>query len=200
MARRIFVLRHGETQFNSKKMLQGHCNSALTEKGTAQARNVGATLGEYLECTNYRVYSSTLGRAVQTASIVCGEIGYAKANLIEDSRLQEFSLGLWEKRTIPSLVVENPNLLRDNDWYLKAPHSELYDSVKSRLTSWLSDLPSSGDIVVISHALTGAVLRGVLLDLTYQEVWEQDLPQDAFFMIEDGSVERIDCLINASVA
>ncbi|NMR77604.1 histidine phosphatase family protein, partial [Vibrio alginolyticus] len=38
MTRRIFVLRHGETEFNADKKLQGHCNSSLTSKGSDQAR------------------------------------------------------------------------------------------------------------------------------------------------------------------
>lgn len=46
---------------------------------------------------------------------------------------------------------------------------------------------------MVSHGLTGIVLRGMLLGLDYQQVWQQDLPQDAFFKIEKGQVERIDC-------
>ncbi|MGF1761954.1 histidine phosphatase family protein [Aliivibrio kagoshimensis] len=199
MTRRVFVLRHGETQFNAEKKLQGHCNSPLTTKGTAQAHNVGASLTKYLGHQEYRVYSSPLGRAIQTAQIVCDEIGHPSSQIIEDSRLKEFMLGSWEQRTVPSLVAEMPNLLNDKDWYLKAPQAESYESVKTRLLSWLAERPESEDIVVISHALTGIVLRGILLNLSYNQVWEQDLPQDAFFKIEQGSVERINCVIETPV-
>ena len=199
MTRRVFILRHGETLFNAEKKLQGHCNSSLTPKGTAQAHSVGAALVAYLGRQSCTVYSSPLGRAVQTAHIVCEEIGYPRPQIVEDSRLKEFSLGLWEQRTVPSLIEEHPNLLNNNDWYLNAPQSESYESVKTRLLSWIVELPESGDIVVISHGLTGIVLRGILLDLSYQQVWEQDLPQDAFFKIENGSLERINCLVNIPV-
>ncbi|EGQ8084594.1 TPA: histidine phosphatase family protein [Vibrio parahaemolyticus] len=194
MTRRIFVLRHGETAFNADKKLQGHCNSSLTSKGSDQARRVGTTLKQYVENRPFRVYSSTLGRALQTSKIVCEELNYSYENLNKDPRLKEFSLGEWEQRTIPSLEQEVPNLLAQNDWYLQAPNCETYESVRERLSSWLSDVTHDEDIVVVSHGLTGIVLRGLLLGMDYTQVWQQDLPQDAFFIIEDGRITRVNCV------
>ncbi|EKN4604659.1 histidine phosphatase family protein [Vibrio parahaemolyticus] len=194
MTRRIFVLRHGETEFNADKKLQGHCNSSLTPKGSDQARRVGTTLKQYVENRPFRVYSSTLGRALQTSQIVCEELNYSYENLNKEPRLKEFSLGEWEQRTIPSLEQEVPNLLAQNDWYLQAPNCETYESVRERLSSWLSDVTHDEDIVVVSHGLTGIVLRGLLLGMDYTQVWQQDLPQDAFFIIEDGRITRVNCV------
>ncbi|EPI4957566.1 TPA: histidine phosphatase family protein [Vibrio parahaemolyticus] len=194
MTRRIFVLRHGETEFNADKKLQGHCNSSLTSKGSDQARRVGTTLKQYVENRPFRVYSSTLGRALQTSQIVCEELNYSYENLNKEPRLKEFSLGEWEQRTIPSLEQEIPNLLAQNDWYLQAPNCETYESVRERLSSWLSDVAHDEDIVVVSHGLTGIVLRGLLLGMDYTQVWQQDLPQEAFFIIEDGRITRVNCV------
>ncbi|EHH1050417.1 TPA: histidine phosphatase family protein [Vibrio parahaemolyticus] len=194
MTRRIFVLRHGETEFNADKKLQGHCNSSLTSKGSDQARRVGTTLKQYVENRPFRVYSSTLGRALQTSQIVCEELNYSYENLNKEPRLKEFSLGEWEQRTIPSLEQEIPNLLAQNDWYLQAPNCETYESVRERLSSWLSDVAHDEDIVVVSHGLTGIVLRGLLLGMDYTQVWQQDLPQDAFFIIEDSRLTRVNCV------
>ncbi|EGR1756999.1 phosphoglycerate mutase [Vibrio parahaemolyticus] len=199
MTRRIFVLRHGETEFNADKKLQGHCNSSLTSKGSDQARRVGTTLKQYVENRPLRVYSSTLGRALQTSQIVCEELNYSYENLNKEPRLKEFSLGEWEQRTIPSLEQEIPNLLAQNDWYLQAPNCETYESVRERLSSWLSDVAHDEDIVVVSHGLTGIVLRGLLLGMDYTQVWQQDLPQDAFFIIEDGRITRVNCVDTVEV-
>ncbi|EGQ8244097.1 histidine phosphatase family protein [Vibrio parahaemolyticus] len=199
MTRRIFVLRHGETAFNADKKLQGHCNSSLTSKGSDQARRVGTTLKQYVENRPFRVYSSTLGRALQTSQIVCEELNYSYENLNKEPRLKEFSLGEWEQRTIPSLEQEIPNLLAQNDWYLQAPNCETYESVRERLSSWLSDVAHDEDIVVVSHGLTGIVLRGLLLGMDYTQVWQQDLPQDAFFIIEDGRITRVNCVDTVEV-
>ncbi|MCX8793186.1 phosphoglycerate mutase family protein [Vibrio parahaemolyticus] len=199
MTRRIFVLRHGETEFNADKKLQGHCDSSLTLKGSDQARRVGTTLKQHVENRPFRVYSSTLGRALQTSQIVCEELNYSYENLNKESRLKEFSLGEWEQRTIPSLEQEIPNLLAQNDWYLQAPNCETYESVRERLSSWLSDVAHDEDIVVVSHGLTGIVLRGLLLGMDYTQVWQQDLPQDAFFIIEDGRITRVNCVDTVEV-
>lgn len=193
MTQRIFVLRHGETLFNSARKLQGHCNSPLTDKGIAQAKLIGTTLKQYLDFSNISVYSSPLGRAIQTTHIVCEQIGYPKSHVITDARLQEYSLGEWEQRTIDSLLVDFPDLLATRDWYLKAPNAETYEAARIRLSSWLSALPDSGDIVVVSHGLAGITLRGLLLKLSYHDVWQQKIPQDAFFIIEDSHIRRIDC-------
>ncbi|EOK5971078.1 histidine phosphatase family protein [Vibrio parahaemolyticus] len=199
MTRRIFVLRHGETEFNADKKLQGHCDSSLTSKGSDQARRVGTTLKQYVENRPFRVYSSTLGRALQTSQIVCEELNYSYENLNKEPRLKEFSLGEWEQRTIPSLEQEIPNLLAQNDWYLQAPNCETYESVRERLSSWLSDVAHDEDIVVVSHGLTGIVLRGLLLGMDYTQVWQQDLPQDALFIIEDGRITRVNCVDTVEV-
>ncbi|ENM5732386.1 histidine phosphatase family protein, partial [Vibrio mimicus] len=111
MTKKIYVIRHGETVFNSEQKLQGHCNSPLTNRGKAQALSVGTELKKHLSGRSYQVYCSSLGRAVQTANIICEAIDYSPLDLLQDDRLKEFSLGDWEQQTIPDLVENNPNLL-----------------------------------------------------------------------------------------
>ncbi|WP_286240044.1 histidine phosphatase family protein [Neptuniibacter halophilus] len=201
MSRTFYVLRHGETRFNAEQRLQGHCNSELTHRGQQQAQQVGQTLRQHLGNRPYQVFCSSLGRAVQTAEIVCEQIGYPRIALHQDQRLMEFNLGQWEQRTIPGIMAEQPELKQRSDWYLHAPDSEPYELVRSRLLQWLEeqDQDAASDLVIITHGLTGAVLRGILRDLSYAEVWQQDIPQDAFYRIRDGQAERIDCLLPAPV-
>ncbi|EOW6613629.1 histidine phosphatase family protein [Vibrio fluvialis] len=199
MTRKIFVVRHGQTQFNAERKLQGHCNSPLTSTGKAQALAVGTHLKSHLNGRPYRVYASSLGRAVQTAHIICDEIGFERAHLHQDDRLKEFSLGEWEEKPLFDLLEEDPQLLDSRDWYLKAPNAERYQDVKARLKEWLAEVPEQEDIVVVSHGLTGIVLRGLLLGLSYDKVWEQDLSQDAFFVIQNGEMERVNCYQDKSL-
>lgn len=154
---------------------------------------MGRVLQAHLESGSYHVYSSSLGRALQTAEIVCQQLGYAAEEIIADDRLKEFSLGDWEQKTLPELQATRPALLDEADWYLQAPNGERYEQVQQRLSQWLETLPETGRFVVVSHGLTGIVLRGMLLDLDYEQVWQQDLPQDAFFKIVNGQVERVEC-------
>ena len=101
MAKKIYVIRHGETVFNAEQKLQGHCNSPLTDKGKAQALSIGLELKKHLSNRNYQICCSSLGRAQQTANIICAALGYSTLKIKQDDRLKEFSLGAWERKTIP---------------------------------------------------------------------------------------------------
>lgn len=69
----LYLLRHGQTQYNLERRVQGHCDSPLTELGVAQAHAAGAWLaaqGVRFE----RVFSSPLGRALATAEFAREEL------------------------------------------------------------------------------------------------------------------------------
>ncbi|WP_305418934.1 histidine phosphatase family protein [Photobacterium leiognathi] len=194
MSKSIFLLRHGQTTFNAQQRLQGHCNSELTALGQNQASTIGASLSKKIGNINqWAVYSSPLGRALETAQIVCEQLGIDSDNIVTDERLKEFNLGDWETCFIPDLVKQNPKLLNHRDWYLSAPHCESYESVVNRVKDFLVDNAVPDHVIVISHGLTGAVFRGVYAAMSYSETFEQDLPQNAYFLLADDKISRIQC-------
>ncbi|WP_060989199.1 histidine phosphatase family protein [Photobacterium leiognathi] len=194
MSKSIFLLRHGQTTFNAQQRLQGHCNSELTALGQNQASTIGASLSKKIGNINqWTVYSSPLGRALETAKIVCEQLGIDSDNIVTDERLKEFNLGDWETCFIPDLVKQNPKLLNHRDWYLSAPHCESYESVVNRVKDFLVDNAVPDHVIVISHGLTGAVFRGVYAAMSYSETFEQDLPQNAYFLLADDKISRIQC-------
>ncbi|MBS0410216.1 MAG: histidine phosphatase family protein, partial [Proteobacteria bacterium] len=65
----IYLIRHGQTEFNRERRYQGRCDSPLTEVGRRQAHAVGVRLSE-LGVTDFRLVSSPLGRTLETAAIV----------------------------------------------------------------------------------------------------------------------------------
>lgn len=198
MTRRLFILRHGETQFNAEQRLQGHCDSPLTDRGQAQARNAGRTLQQHLSGPPAGIYSSPLGRALQTASLISAALGHPGSQISAEPRLMEFALGDWEQQSIPELQRQHPGLLDAHDWYLQAPRAESFSAVSARLQDWLSELPAEGEFIMVSHALTGMVLRGLLSGLSYADIWQQDRSQDAFFILEKGVQQRVDCRIDTA--
>ena len=87
---RIYITRHGETQWNKKGLMQGWKNSDLTEKGIENAKR----LGESLKDINFDViYTSPLGRANETAKCINGNKD-TKIVLVES--LKEMGFGIWE--------------------------------------------------------------------------------------------------------
>jgi broad specificity phosphatase PhoE len=195
MSRIIYLLRHGQTRYNAEQRLQGRCNSELTAKGEAQAIAMGARLREQLsDPASWTVYASPLGRARQTAQLVCQQLGLDGERIVWDERLVELGMGEWESCRVPDLLEDHPELdISKPDWYLQAPAGEDFHSIQRRAQGWLMDPATAECAVVISHGLLGATLRGLYADLDYAATWRQDLPQDAFFKLSGGRIERIQC-------
>ncbi|MGY3903181.1 histidine phosphatase family protein [Aeromonas lusitana] len=195
MSRIIYLLRHGQTRYNAELRLQGRCNSDLTAKGEAQALAMGARLREILdEPELWTLYASPLGRARQTAEFVCQQLGLDSDRIIWDERLVELGMGEWESCRVPDLLEDHPTLnISQPDWYLQAPEGESHQSIQRRAQSWLMDPAIAERAIVVSHGLLGAMLRGAYADLDYATTWSQDLPQDAFFKLSGGRIERIKC-------
>ena len=87
---KIYVTRHGQTDYNAASRMQGRLDIPLNEKGKAQAR---ATREKVKDIKFDAVYSSPLIRAVETASIV-GNI--AEDQIIKDERILEANFGKYE--------------------------------------------------------------------------------------------------------
>ena len=86
----LVLIRHGETEWNRQGRYQGHADSPLTDRGRAQARALaGALAGESFGA----FYSSDLGRAVKTASIIADRVG---RRFLTDRRLREQHYGLMQ--------------------------------------------------------------------------------------------------------
>lgn len=71
--KRLYLLRHGQTEFNVKKLVQGRCDSPLTDLGRKQAGMAAAWLKDH-DVVPDKVVSSPLGRAMDTASLVATEL------------------------------------------------------------------------------------------------------------------------------
>ena len=71
--KRLYLLRHGQTEFNVKKLVQGRCDSPLTDLGRQQAQTAAAWLKAHGVVPD-KVVSSPLGRAMDTAQLVAYEL------------------------------------------------------------------------------------------------------------------------------
>lgn len=71
--KKLYLLRHGQTEFNVKKLVQGHCDSPLTDLGRKQAGMAAAWLKAH-DVVPDKVVSSPLGRAMDTAQLVATEL------------------------------------------------------------------------------------------------------------------------------
>jgi probable phosphoglycerate mutase len=189
----IYLLRHGQTEGNRDRLYQGGCDSPLTELGENQARRVGRALAKMLEePQDWRIVASPLGRTRRTAELVAAELP-APPPISFDPRLAEVTFGEWDGRGVAEIQALWPADLDHLERPFNTPGGESYADVSRRLSSWLGDLEDDHRWIVVSHGLSGRILRGLYAGLERQAMLMQDIPQDAFFRLHGGTVERIEC-------
>jgi len=190
----IYLVRHGQTEFNRERRIQGHVDSPLTELGVRQAHAVGRLLRDLIrEPMGWRIVSSPLGRAHATAQIVAGKLGGLPVEL--DERLKEMSWGAHDGRLRSDLEAEHPETFGKTGWAFDAGSGETYEAVAERVGDWLASLPPEPErrVIAVSHGISGRVLRGLYADLPRNLAGQQDVPQDAVYLLQHGGVGRIDC-------
>lgn len=190
----IYLARHGQTEFNRERRIQGHVDSPLTELGVRQGKAVGRLLRDLIrDPAGWRIVSSPLGRAHATAELVAARLGGLAVEL--DDRLKEMSWGAYDGRLRAELEAQEPETFGRTGWAFDAGTGESYEAVSARVGAWLADLPPEPErkIIAVSHGISGRVLRGLYANLDRDEASLQDVPQDAVYLLQHGGVGRIDC-------
>lgn len=96
----IYIVRHGQTNWNISKQLQGHNPIPINENGRKEADNVRRKI----ELLNFdKIISSDLLRAIQTTEIINKHLS---KDVILDSRLRSVDYGTLEGRFIPDISQE----------------------------------------------------------------------------------------------
>ena len=188
-ASEIYLVRHGETQWNTQGRFQGRLDSPLTATGVKQAEAIGKRLaGLGLRVDGF--IASPLGRTAETARIIAG---CASLPAVEyDRRLGEVSLGSWDGLTHVDIEAQWPGSLDGStpfDWYFRSPDGESYAAALRRAKSWLDD--REGITVAVSHGLTGRVIRGAYCNLPREEALSLPVPQDVIWRLSGGDIEAV---------
>lgn len=162
----IYVIRHGETDWNAQRKLQGQADVPLNEKG----RRLAAITAEAMKDIPFAAaYSSPLVRAMETARTILRD---RDIPIIQDRRLMEISFGVFEGE---EMKPENPRLQGNGfmnfftapDQYIAPEGGETFQQVCDRTTRFLKELAAREDleernVLVASH---GAAIKGMLSSL-----------------------------------
>lgn len=160
----IWLIRHGETDWNKERRIQGDSDTDLNALGRLQAEALGRRLrGQAFDA----VWSSNLKRAQHTAAIA-----FPGTELKLDERLRELHAGNQEGKFIAELSPEARAVrkaLTAGDSSVAAPGGESYGQVIERVRSWLGDLPASGRVACVAHG--GVVQAAVRLIFGQETGW-----------------------------
>lgn len=190
----IYLVRHGETEWNVERRMQGRMESRLTPLGRRQAAAMAELLADLIlrdPPEPWRLVSSPLGRARETAEAIGGRLGLP---IETDERLAEIAFGEWEGKLRDEVSAQHAALFAGREWLVNPPGGETYDQVWARASGWLSDqlADPAHRVIAVSHGVTGRLVRGAYAGLDRQATLNQDVPQDAVYRLANGQVDRFD--------
>jgi len=194
----IYLVRHGQTEFNVERRIQGNGDSNLTALGREQARRMGLTLGQLIGDEEATIFASPLGRTRATASILAEAAGIAENRIQFDDDLKEIHMGVWEGLTPRQIALDWPDFpSRDAlEWHFTSPDGERFEGLSARLARALDRVRAhpAPHRIIVSHGVSGRLLRGIHGSLSRHETLSQDIPQDALFVLEDAGIRRVECV------
>jgi 2,3-bisphosphoglycerate-dependent phosphoglycerate mutase len=160
--RSLWLVRHGESTWNTLGLAQGHCDDAeLTRRGADQAQAVAA---QFRGRPVRALYASDLRRAMQTAAPLAAALGLA---VITDTRLRERSLGILEggpsAAILPAVSGLRAGRVADPD--TRPAGGESVRDLYQRAAAFADDVAGQripGDTVVVAHGGTLRVLAAYL--------------------------------------
>jgi broad specificity phosphatase PhoE len=166
----LYITRHGQTEWNVQKRMQGRLDSSLSLKGMEDAKR----LRDYIAETTFdEVISSPSGRAYTTAKLIQPH----REKIMTDTRLMEIHLGKWQGKTDVEICHEFP---LEYNHYWKAPEryynhgGETFADVISRLEDFLQDLEkirSGGKVLIVTHGVAIMALLAIVKKLPIKDFW-----------------------------
>jgi broad specificity phosphatase PhoE len=184
----LYVIRHGQTDWNAERRMQGQRNIDLNATGREQARGNGLLLKDILgdDIVSYDFVASPLARTRETMEIVRAAAGLKPDDYRTDERLVEVCFGDWEGSTLKELKLTQPERLAERNlakWDFIPPgeDSESYEILSWRVGSWLQSV--AGPTVCVAHGGVIRALFRLITEISKEDAAEGEIPQDRILQI-----------------
>ena len=173
---RLYIARHGETDWNVQHRLQGWTDRPLDETGRKQAAALAESLkGVHIDA----IYSSTLSRSRDTAQTVAGKTMTVKSL----DGLRERNYGHFQG----GLDMDPEYLRRMNDWNDRLDEGESLNQLLARTRDSLALIRHehpSGNVLIVAHRITNQMILRALLDLTPEQTVKITQDNDEVYLVE----------------
>lgn len=182
----LYLVRHGQTEFNVSGKLQGTADSPLTERGVREAEK----LKESLQDISFACfYSSVLGRAYHTATILREN---RDVPLIQSPELNEIAFGVWEgvgKEELEESCSDNYSRLWNDPVLYQPPRgAESFEDFFSRVRSFSFDLfeqAAEKNILAVTHGIWLKAFYCVFQEKELYQLWDPPyIPNTALSVLD----------------
>jgi len=190
---KIYLVRHGETEWNKEYRLQGQADTRLNDYG----RELAVITAEALKEIPFDViYHSPLSRAEETAVILKRD---RKIDIIADERLKEMSFGIAEGCHIQE-IKNNPkdpmyNFLKYPGEYTPPEKGERFEEVSARSAAFIKDtiVPMEGsykNVLIVAHGAINRTILNAIVGIPVSDFWNIRLKNCAVSIIDltDGKL------------
>lgn len=182
---KLYLIRHGQTDWNSENKIQGSHDIELNHTGIIQAEELSRKVLD----AGYRfskIYSSKQKRAIQTALILSNAIN---VDCIELEGLEEMNLGKWEGLTWDEVKDKSPVEFKewyDNRRYTKPLKGESYQDMLERVLNAIHKIISEncGDVAIVTHSAVIMCLQCHLTNTPFNKMTK--------FRTENTTITEID--------
>lgn len=191
----IYLFRHGETDWNAEKRMQGRADRPLNGNGRAQAAALGMALANEfrtrgLVAADFDYVSSPLSRATETMRIVAEAVGVALWR--PEPCLIELDYGSWEGLTseqVKARFPEERGSRKADRWNFRPAGGESFADVEVRVDAWLA--ACKRPTVAAAHAGIVRVLMKRAGRLGREEAPRWPVPQGRIFRIDGIAIEMV---------
>lgn len=186
----LYLVRHGQTVWNTEARFQGQFDSPLTDLGRDQATRIGRALASEIGARSQpiRAYVSPLGRTRATAELIGRSLAM---DISEEPNLMEVHFGDWEGLTREDILSRfgSDQAIRPIDWQFQAPGGETLDVVLARVGLWYAK--AKAPAVIVTHGIISRLVRGLHAGLTHEEMLALPVSQDGYFRLDGGHIEFV---------
>lgn len=188
----VYFIRHGETDWNKQRLVQGSADIDLNATGIAQAEAIAEALhSKEPELSSFDFYASPQIRAQHTMKIICTAQPRDFATVQTDARLRELEFGVWEGKSIDDMH-------KQNDWasdqighyHWKPEGGESYHDGAIRVDAFLRGLTKPS--LIVAHGAVARCVIGYLCDIPRIDITRLPTPQGNYCYLHDGKYQWFD--------
>ncbi|MEG2290642.1 MAG: histidine phosphatase family protein [Clostridium sp.] len=190
---RLFLIRHGQTDWNLKGKIQGSYDIELNDTGIKQAKELGnKIIGENYKFS--KIYSSSQIRAVRTSEILSET---TNIEYITIKGLEEINLGEWEGLSWTEVQAKYP--VEYEEWYInrrytKPPKGEAYEEMLERVITAIYKIinENSNDVAIVTHSAVIMCLQCYITNTSFDKM--TNFKTDNTAIVEIDSELLINCM------